>query len=60
MDTLKFFFKLWLYFVSFAIGLSLVAWATVVVGEYSVPLGLFVFFVGVSGLASAVLSFGLR
>jgi hypothetical protein len=60
MNTLKFFFKLWLYFICFSIGLAFVAWATITVGEYSFPLGLLVFFVGVGGLVSAVLAFGLR
>jgi hypothetical protein len=60
MDTLKFFFKLWSYFIGFAIGLALVIWTTVTVGNYSIILGIFVFFVGVGGLASAVLALGLR
>lgn len=60
MDNIKFFFKLWLYFISFAIGLALVAWATITVAHYSVALGIMVLFVGVSGLFSAILAFGLR
>lgn len=60
MDTLKFFFKLWLYFISFSIGLALVAWATITVAHYSFALGLLVLFIGISGLFSAVIAFGLR
>jgi FtsH-binding integral membrane protein len=60
MDTLKFFFKIWLYFICFAIGLAFVAWATIAVAQYSFALGLLVLFVGIGGLFSAVIAFSLR
>jgi hypothetical protein len=60
MDTLKFFFKLWSYFIGFAIGLFLVIWTTVTVGNYSIALGVFVFLVGVGGLFSALMALALK
>jgi|WetSurSiteA1Bulk_404760.scaffolds.fasta_scaffold17078_3 hypothetical protein len=59
-EKIKLFFKLWLYFISFSIGLALVAWLTILVGNYSVPLGILVLFIGIGGLFSAILTMALR
>jgi FtsH-binding integral membrane protein len=60
IDNFKFFLKMWSYFICFGIGLALVVWLTTLAGNYSFVLGLFVFFVGVGGLISALFAIGLR
>jgi hypothetical protein len=60
MKKLKFFLKLWLYFIGFAIVFGLVVWATTIVGNYNFVAGLVVFVIGLGGIASAVFAIGLR
>lgn len=60
MDTLKFFGKMWLYFICLAIGLTLIAGLTMLAADYSFLLGLLVFVIGIGGLFSAIMAVGLR
>jgi hypothetical protein len=59
-ESLKLFFKIWLYFIGFALGFTMLIWGTVTAGNYNFFAGLLVFLIGLGGIAAAAIAIALR
>lgn len=60
MEALKFFLKIWSWFIGVALALGFTVWATTLAGEYSFVLGLIVFVICVGGIFSGICVIGMK